>query len=107
MTVVGRLTGGELFRGVDEQMVLQNMERRPVRRLRFFIPPLPQLAQDGARASTELTGAGNPPHFLVVARPLHGRLLQRPLTRLPEPLEPPALAQPGLQFLRQRQQVTR
>src|SRR5204863_9438920 len=106
MPEIGNFAGHELFGGVEKKMVLQNVKGRPIDRLRFAIPPLPELAQHRARPSAELAGAGNSPDFVIVARPLHGRLFESALARLPEPFDPASFLQPFLEFLGERQEVT-
>src|SRR5437588_8154163 len=94
MPVIGNFTGDKFFGSPNEEMILQDVESGSIRSLRFLVAPLPQFAQDRTGAAAELAGPGDSPWFVVIARALDGRLLERPLARLPEPIEPAALAQP-------------
>src|SRR5438045_1316734 len=92
MPVIRRLTRRESFGGLNEQVILQDVERRLVRRLRFFVAPGPKLAKNRAREAGEFACAGNSPRLLVIARTLDQRLLERARARLPEPVHSLAFA---------------
>src|SRR5436309_10810093 len=105
MPEIRRFAGGESFGSLNEQMILQDVERGLVRRLRFFVAPRPKLAQNRAGQAGKFTGTGNSPRFFVIARTLHQSLLERSRARLPEPVHSAALAQTGLEFFSERQQI--
>src|SRR5688572_13652105 len=85
MPIIGRFSGRERFRRLEKEMVLQNMKRRAIGGLGFPVAPLPELAQNSGRPASQLSGAGNPPDFLLVAHSLDGGLLELAITRLAKP----------------------
>ncbi len=102
MPVIGKFPGRERFRRLEQEMVLQNMKRRAIGGLGFPVSPLPELAQNGGRAASQLSRTGNPPDFLFVAHALDRGLLELALARLAKPVQPLALPQFGFELFRQR-----
>src|SRR5436190_1876656 len=80
VTEIRRLARGKGLCGLDQKPILEDVERRLVRRLRLLFPPLPQLTQNRGSPAIHPARTGNPPRFILVANSLHGGLLESALT---------------------------
>ena len=80
-----RLPGIEILRRLEQQMILQDVKRRPIGGLRFAVAPVPERAQDRRSARRKRARAADSPGFFFIAHALHRALRAGALARLLEP----------------------
>src|SRR5438477_5668137 len=107
MTKLRRFAAHGSTCNLEQLVVSQNVEGRPVETLRFAIAPIPKGAQYRRFPATSQARAADSPYLFHVAFSIDCSRCHRALTRLLEPLQSIAPDQFLLQLLGQGEQVMR
>ena len=98
MFVIGYAPRSESYCGVHKLFVLQDVKRWAIRHLCFSFAPLPKCAEHCRGTPAKRASSANAPKFILVADTRDSCLLNRALTRLPQPIPALEPIQLGFQF---------